>query len=53
MIITVFFFYVCTVPVFFSAADKTKYQLLQMLLPSGMTLSSGCLCTALDVWAKN
>lgn len=46
------FFHVCTVPVFFSAADKTKYQLLQMLLPFGMTLSSGCLFTALDVWAK-
>lgn len=45
------FFNVCTVLVF-SAADKTKFQLLQILLPSGMTLSSGCLFTALDVWAK-
>lgn len=42
----------CTVPVY-SAADKTKYQLMQMLLPSGMTLGGGCLFTDLDVWAKS
>lgn len=36
-----------------SGADKTKFQMLQILLPSVMTLSSSHLFTALDAWAKS